>query len=105
MIRNGDLGEIRGFRGIHAEDYMASSDRAFTWRHDPEGGGAVADLGSNIIATAEFLLGPISKVLGNCVTSIDKRKDLSGKIHNVVLRDMSGEILNASVNLVAMMKK
>ncbi len=89
MIDNGELGKIRGFRGIHAEDYMASSDSPFTWRHDPVGGGALADLGSHIIATAEFLLGPISEVLGSCVTSINKRADLSGKTHDVVTDDIT----------------
>ena len=89
MIRNGDLGKIRGFRGIHAEDYMISPDSPFTWRHDPVGGGALADLGSHIIATAEFLLGPISEVLGTCITSINRRKDSAGIIHNVVTDDVT----------------
>ena len=93
MVNNGDLGEIRGFRGIHAEDYMASSDSPFTWRHDPVGGGVLADLGSHIIATAEFLLGPISEVLGSCVTSIDQRKDLFGNNHNVVTDDITRAFL------------
>ena len=93
MINNGELGKIRGFRGIHAEDYMASLESPFTWRHDPVGGGALADLGSHIIATAEFLLGPISEVLGNCVTSIDKRTDVFGNSHKVVTDDITRAFL------------
>ena len=89
MINNGDLGEIRSFRGVHAEDYMASSKELFTWRHDPVGGGVLADLGSHIIVTAEFLLGPISEVLGNCETSVKQRKDASGRIHRVVTDDVT----------------
>lgn len=46
MITAGELGEIRGFRGIHCEDYMADARGAFTFRHDPAGGGALADIGS-----------------------------------------------------------
>ena len=89
MILEGMLGEIRGFRGIHAEDYMASSTSPYTWRHDPVGGGALADLGSHIIATAEFLVGPIKKVLGDCVTSIKTRKDIYGTEWNIKVDDVS----------------
>src|SRR5487761_2080337 len=44
MIRAGELGEIRGYRGLHAEDHMADANGAFTFRHDPAGGGALADI-------------------------------------------------------------
>ncbi|MCB2123212.1 MAG: gfo/Idh/MocA family oxidoreductase, partial [Rhodobacteraceae bacterium] len=47
MIAAGELGEIRGYRGIHCEDYMADASGAFTFRHDPAGGGALADIGSH----------------------------------------------------------
>ena len=63
MIAAGELGEIRGYRGVHAEDYMADATGPFTFRHDPAGGGALADIGSHALATAEFLVkdsaGPI----------------------------------------------
>ena len=55
IIANGDLGEIISFRGIHAEDYMSDPRSPYTWRHEPVGGGVLADLGSHILATAEFL--------------------------------------------------
>jgi predicted dehydrogenase len=93
MILRGDLGEIRGFRGIHAEDYMAPSESPYTWRHDKVGGGALADLGSHIIATAEFLIGPISYVLGDCTTSIKNRADILGKIQNVETDDVTRAFL------------
>ena len=60
MIVGGELGEIRGYRGIHCEDYMADPSGNFTFRHDPAGGGALADIGSHALATAEFLCGPVS---------------------------------------------
>jgi predicted dehydrogenase len=41
MIAAGELGEIRGYRGVHAEDYMADSAGPFTFWHDPAGGGAL----------------------------------------------------------------
>jgi len=40
MITSGELGEITGFRGIHAEDYMANPDEPYSWRVDPTGGQA-----------------------------------------------------------------
>ncbi len=73
LVVSGELGEIRSYRGIHAEDYMASKNSPCTWRHDPVGGGVLADLGSHALATAEFLMGPIERVLGDCVTAIDER--------------------------------
>ncbi|MEM8728550.1 MAG: Gfo/Idh/MocA family oxidoreductase [Pseudomonadota bacterium] len=75
MIASGELGEIRSYRGLHAEDYMADETGAFTFRHDAAGGGALADLGSHTLATAEFLIGPIVEVMGDCVTMIDERPD------------------------------
>ncbi|MDA7425543.1 Gfo/Idh/MocA family protein [Thalassococcus lentus] len=78
MIEGGELGEIRSYRGLHAEDYMSDAQGPYTFRHDPEGGGALADLGSHALATAEYLLGPITKVLGDCVTAITERPDGKG---------------------------
>ncbi|MBL1435856.1 MAG: Gfo/Idh/MocA family oxidoreductase [Rhodobacteraceae bacterium] len=83
MIAAGELGEIYSFRGIHAEDYMADPNGPWTFRHDPVGGGALADIGSHILATAEFLLGPISQVMGDCHTLISERIDARGN-HRVV---------------------
>jgi predicted dehydrogenase len=65
LIRSGEIGEIRSYRGIHAEDYMADAESPFTFRHDPLGGGALADLGSHALATAEFLLGPIQRAIAS----------------------------------------
>ena len=53
MIAAGELGEIRGYRGLHCEDYMADAGGPFTFRHEPAGGGALADIGSHALATAE----------------------------------------------------
>ncbi|HYM99481.1 MAG TPA: Gfo/Idh/MocA family oxidoreductase, partial [Aestuariivirgaceae bacterium] len=74
MVAAGELGDIIGFRGIHAEDYMGSLDVPHNWRVDPSGGaGAVADLGSHIIGMARFLLGPIREVNADLETVIAER--------------------------------
>jgi predicted dehydrogenase len=58
MVEAGEIGEVWAFRGIHAEDYMSDPAEPWTWRLDPEGGaGAVADLGSHIIAMARHVVG------------------------------------------------
>ncbi|WP_454858594.1 Gfo/Idh/MocA family protein [Rhizobium binxianense] len=93
MIAAGELGEIRGYRGLHAEDYMADASGPFTFRHDPAGGGALADIGSHALATAEFLLGPIERVFGDCVTMIDKRPDGKGGEKSVEVDDVGRAFL------------
>jgi predicted dehydrogenase len=74
IIDSGEIGEIRSFRGIHAEDYMADVGRPWSWRLDDEGGGAVSDLGSHIISLARHLLGPIKRVCGRLSTVVPKRR-------------------------------
>ncbi|MEM9524698.1 MAG: Gfo/Idh/MocA family oxidoreductase [Pseudomonadota bacterium] len=93
MIADGELGEIRGYRGLHAEDYMADANGPFTFRHDPAGGGALADLGSHALATAEFLLGSITEVLGDCVTVIGERTDDKGNRRKVEVDDIGRAFL------------
>src|SRR5438034_10263325 len=74
MVEAGELGEITGFRGIHAEDYMHDSQSPWTWRIDPSGGpGVIADLGSHIIGMARFLLGDIAEVSADVRTVIKQR--------------------------------
>ncbi len=79
MVTSGELGEITGFRGIHAEDYMHDSQSPWTWRIDPSGGpGVIADLGSHIIGLARFLLGDIAEVTADVRTVIKQRPTTRG---------------------------
>ena len=74
MAQGGELGEITGFRGIHAEDYMHDPEAPYTWRLDPVGGpGVIADLGSHIIGMARFLVGPIAEVVADVETVVKTR--------------------------------
>jgi predicted dehydrogenase len=93
MINSGELGEIRSYRGIHAEDYMADPMGLYTFRHDPAGGGALADLGSHALATAEFLCGPITSAMGDCVTVIGARPDGRGGVRKVEVDDIGRALL------------
>jgi len=79
IIARGEIGEPVSFRGIHAEDYMADPATPWHFRMDPAGGaGAIADLGSHIIALARHLLGPISEVCAELETVIAQRPESSG---------------------------
>ncbi|MEM8914766.1 MAG: Gfo/Idh/MocA family oxidoreductase [Pseudomonadota bacterium] len=89
MIRDGELGEIRTIRCIHAEDYMVDSSEPVTWRHDPVGGGVLADLGSHALATAEYLLGPIAEVLGDLHTPIRQRPGRDGAPTTIQVDDVA----------------
>ncbi|MCI5074019.1 Gfo/Idh/MocA family oxidoreductase [Oricola sp.] len=93
MISGGELGDILGYRGIHCEDYMADPDSPFTFRHDPTGGGALADIGSHALATAEYLLGPISQVMGDCVTMIPKRPNGQVAVRRVEVDDIGRALI------------
>jgi predicted dehydrogenase len=79
MVESGELGTITGFRGIHAEDYMADPEAPYSWRLDPAGGpGVIADLGSHIIGMARFLLGPIAEITADVETVIASRPVATG---------------------------
>ena len=85
MIAGGELGEIYSYRGSHVEDYMGCGT-PYSFRHE-RGGGALADLGSHVVATAEFLLGPIVAVMGDCRTLIGRRRDGAGVMRTVEVDD------------------
>ncbi len=76
---------------------MADAAWPFTFRHDPAGGGALADIGSHALATAEFLRGftaePITKVMGDCVTVIAERPDGKGGRRAVEVDDVGRAFL------------
>ena len=93
MIAGGELGDIRSYRGVHAEDYMRDASAPYSFRHDPAGGGALADIGSHALATAEYLLGPITRIMGDCVTMIDHRKDATGSARKIDVDDVGRAFL------------
>ena len=78
MIQSGELGEIRSYRGQHAEDFMVDAGVPHSFRTDPIGGGALVDLGSHALATAEFLCGPIKRVIADAVTHVGNRPNKDG---------------------------
>lgn len=78
IVESGDIGVVTGFRGRHAEDYFASPDAPHTFRTEPAGGGALADLGSHVVSLARHLVGPISEVAGDLTTIVPERPESAG---------------------------
>jgi len=78
IIESGEIGDITGFRGRHAENYMADPDVPHSFRTDPQGGGAVADIGSHIISMARYLIGPMAEVQAECRTIHSTRPTAPG---------------------------
>jgi len=74
IIDSGEIGAITGFRGIHAEDFMANPASPYSWRCDPaHAGGALADIGSHIISMARYLAGGVEAVCGQLDTVHTRR--------------------------------
>ena len=112
MVEAGEIGEVVSFRGLHAEDYMADPATPWSWRLDPAGGGgAIADLGSHVVALARHLLGPIEAVCGTLRTVIPERPARLGAperrpvevddVAHVLLRFASGATGTMEANWVA----
>ena len=79
IIESGEIGEIRSMRGVHAEDFMADASVPWGWRLNPaSGGGALADIGSHIIASMRHLVGPIKSVLAETIIQIPERPVSAG---------------------------
>jgi len=75
MIDAGELGEIVGFKGCFAEDYMADPGVPHSWRcvRALAGSGALGDLGSHLIGFALHLIGPVASLAGETSTVIAAR--------------------------------
>ncbi|WP_420396087.1 Gfo/Idh/MocA family protein [Nioella sp.] len=95
IIASGEIGEVTGFRGRHAENYMASPDAPHSFRTDPAGGGALADIGSHITSMARFLIGPITQVQADCRTIFPTRPVSPGSTERAPVKvdDMTHALL------------
>ena len=94
IVRSGEIGAITGFRGIHAEDFMADPAAAFSWRCEPEqDGGALADIGSHIVAMGRFLLGEVGSVCGRLDTIHHRRPGPDGAMVPVRVDDQAAMLV------------
>jgi predicted dehydrogenase len=80
LIEDGEIGEIRHFRGRYLQDWLVDPDTPWSWRNDTElaGSGALGDLGSHTVDLARYLVGEIDSVSGHLRTFIDERPTEDG---------------------------
>ncbi|WP_053157239.1 Gfo/Idh/MocA family protein [Pseudomonas sp. Pf153] len=74
MIRRGELGQVISFQGEFSEDFMADPASPWSWRCEAtHAGGALADLGSHLLAMARHLLGDVEAVCADIQTVHQQR--------------------------------
>lgn len=79
MIESGELGRIVSFQGEFSEDFMADGLSPWSWRcEEAHAGGALADLGSHLLAMARYLLGDIEAVCADSQTVHTQRPATRG---------------------------
>ncbi len=113
LVAGGEIGEVRSFRGVHAEDFMSDADNPWTWRLDPSGGGgALADIGSHILALARHVVGPIAAVTGETATLVRRRPFEGGSravevddVTTAALRFAGGAVGTVEANWMATGRK
>ena len=93
MIEAGEIGEPYAYRGVHAEGYMADPATPWSFRLEPAGGGVMADLGSHALATAEYLMGPIVRLMGDAAVARPTRPGADGAPRRVEVEDVARAFL------------
>ncbi|RMM51131.1 Gfo/Idh/MocA family protein [Pseudomonas corrugata] len=79
MIQRGELGRIISFQGEFSEDFMADPTSPWSWRCEAaHAGGALADLGSHLLAMARYLLGDVEAVCADSQTVHNQRPASTG---------------------------
>jgi predicted dehydrogenase len=93
MIANGDLGDIRLWRGTWLSDEFVDNALGFDWRFEKNmGGTTIADLGSHLIDLATWMLGPIKEVTASSSTFVTQRS-FGGVSRDVEIDDASSALL------------
>ncbi len=65
LAGSGAMGALIHFDGRYLCDYACDPAGPMSWRYQgPSGSGALADIGSHLVDTGEFLCGPVSSVRG-----------------------------------------
>lgn len=79
MIESGELGRIVSFQGEFSEDFMGDGLSPWSWRcEEAHAGGALADLGSHLLAMARYLLGDVDAVCADSQTVHPQRPATRG---------------------------
>ncbi|HET9373315.1 MAG TPA: Gfo/Idh/MocA family oxidoreductase [Vicinamibacterales bacterium] len=75
LIEDGQIGEVRHFRGTYLQDWITDPKLPLLWRFDRKqaGSGALGDIGAHVIDLARFLVGEITDVAADLRTFIKER--------------------------------
>jgi predicted dehydrogenase len=75
LIADGQLGEIRHFRGTYLQDWITDPNFPLVWRLDRRkaGSGALGDIGAHVVDLARFLVGELAEVTGDLRTFVKTR--------------------------------
>lgn len=108
LIKNGELGDITWFRGMHEEDFLARPEDPFTWRCNGLANGNLGDLAPHPINAAIALVGPIEKVFADVERVHENRP--GGKVTNddhssIMLRFSNGTMGHIYSSRIAMGRK
>jgi predicted dehydrogenase len=97
LIAEGQLGEIRHYRGTYLQDWVADPTIPLVWRLDKNqaGSGALGDIAAHSIDLARFLVGEIAEVAGDLKTFIKTRPLLDNpkKTGRVTVDDASASLV------------
>lgn len=93
MVGNGEIGEVRLWRGSWLSDEFVDPTIPFDWRFDVGiGGTTIGDLGSHLVDMAEWIVGPIATVSATSATFVGQRADSEGA-RRVEVDDASSALL------------
>ena len=80
LVKRGDLGAVRHYRGRFLVDYASNPARAFSWRfsRDVAGLGSLGDIMSHVVDQAHQMVGPIVAVCADQEIQIGERPVATG---------------------------
>jgi predicted dehydrogenase len=97
LITEGQLGDIRHYRGTYLQDWITDPKFPMVWRLDKKqaGSGALGDLAAHSIDLARFLVGEIAEVAGDLKTFVKTRPlpDNPKKTGRVTVDDASTSLV------------
>ena len=99
MIERGELGRLISFQGEFSEDFMADPALPWSWRCEPShAGGALADLGSHLLAMARYLVGDIEAVCADSQTVHPRRpaSHHNSELRSILVDDQTHALLRFS---------
>lgn len=91
LIADGELGELREFRGHFLQDFAADPDVPASWRFASSvaGAGSLATLGSHLLDLTRWLMGEVTEIAGASQTFVSERPAEGGRSVPVDVDDAS----------------